>query len=65
MSSPLDIHELSWLRSVYLDRWVQDTQWLTECGLTRVSRLIQACVVTGREAGREQEMECLFISSTV
>lgn len=51
----LAIHELSWLRFVYLDRrrgCIQQMQWLIECGLTRVSRLIQACGVTGGERGR-------------
>lgn len=57
LSSPLAIHELSWLRSVYLDWCVQERQWLTECGLTRVSRLIQACGVTGGETERERERE--------
>lgn len=52
----LAIHELSRLRSVYLDWCVEEMQWQAECGLTRVSLLIQAGDVM-RKSGRGSGME--------
>ncbi|CAB1454596.1 unnamed protein product [Pleuronectes platessa] len=59
----LRIHELSRLRCVYLDQRVQVMRLPTECGLTRVSRLMKPRVVTARATERQREMENLFISS--
>lgn len=69
VSFPLAIHELSRLRSVYLDWRAQEMQWLTECGLTRVSRLIQARAVTATESERggdgERERMIVYLISRV
>lgn len=56
VSFPLAIHELSWVRSVCLDWCDQEMQRQTECGLTRVSLLMQGGDVTKRKGKEEKEM---------